>query len=300
MRTAEDRTASEALAPDALRSTAEPSEARHARRLGPAFWIASAWIILVVLGALLAGVLPIDSPYALAYTPLAGPSLHHLFGTDELGRDTFSRVVYGARISLEVGFGSMVVGLGIGGTAGLIAGYVQGTFDAISNMVANLILSFPALLLLMAVVAFWGRAWWQITVIIGVIAIAPLFRVVRASSLSFSGRDFVVAAKALGATRWRILTRELLPNVLPAAVSISLIGVALAIVAEGTLSFLGLSVAPPTPTWGNLIAEGQSSIARSDAWITFWPSVVMFLTLLALNVVGDRLQHRFDVREGRL
>ncbi|MCL4423704.1 MAG: ABC transporter permease subunit, partial [Actinobacteria bacterium] len=111
---------------------------------------------------------------------------------------------------------------------------------------------------------------------------------------------YMTAARAIGASHWRIMTRELLPNVLPAALSIGLIAVAIAIVAEGTLSFLGLSVPPPTPTWGNIIAEGQSSLARSDFLITLWPSLAMFMTLLALNLAGDRLQRYFDVREGRL
>ncbi len=270
------------------------------RKLGVVFWIAVAWICLVVVMAVFAGLLPIDGPYNLSYLSKLGSSFSHPFGTDELGRDLFSRVIFGSRVSLEVGFGSIFLGLLVGGFAGLIAGYMRGIFDAVTSAVANVILSFPALLLLITVAAFWGRAWWKITLIIAIIATAPLFYVVRSSTISFAGRDFVLAARTMGASRWRIVTREILPNVMPAAISFGLIGVAIAIVAEGTLSFLGLSVAAPTPSWGNIIAEGQSSTAASDPWIWIWPTLVMFMTLLALNIAGDRLQRFFDVREGRL
>ncbi len=270
------------------------------RKLGVVFWIAVAWICLVVVMAVFAGLLPIDGPYNLSYLSKLGSSFSHPFGTDELGRDLFSRVIFGSRVSLEVGFGSIFLGLLVGGFAGLIAGYMRGIFDALTSAVANVILSFPALLLLITVAAFWGRAWWKITLIIAIIATAPLFYVVRSSTISFAGRDFVLAARTMGASRWRIVTREILPNVMPAAISFGLIGVAIAIVAEGTLSFLGLSVAAPTPSWGNIIAEGQSSTAASDPWIWIWPTLIMFMTLLALNIAGDRLQRFFDVREGRL
>ncbi len=277
-----------------------PASSASKRKLGVVFWIAVAWICLVVVMAVFAGLLPIDGPDNLSYLSKLGSSFSHPFGTDELGRDLFSRVIFGSRVSLEVGFGSIFLGLVAGGFAGLIAGYMRGIFDAVTSAVANVILSFPALLLLITVAAFWGRAWWKITLIIAIIATAPLFYVVRSSTISFAGRDFVLAARTMGASRWRIVTREILPNVMPAAISFGLIGVAIAIVAEGTLSFLGLSVAAPTPSWGNIIAEGQSSTAASDPWIWIWPTLIMFMTLLALNIAGDRLQRFFDVREGRL
>lgn len=281
-------------------SMSVPASSASKRKLGVVFWIAVAWICLVVVMAVFAGLLPIDGPYNLSYLSKLGSSFSHPFGTDELGRDLFSRVIFGSRVSLEVGFGSIFLGLVAGGFAGLIAGYMRGIFDAVTSAVANVILSFPALLLLITVAAFWGRAWWKITLIIAIIATAPLFYVVRSSTISFAGRDFVLAARTMGASRWRIVTREILPNVMPAAISFGLIGVAIAIVAEGTLSFLGLSVAAPTPSWGNIIAEGQSSTAASDPWIWIWPTLIMFMTLLALNIAGDRLQRFFDVREGRL
>ncbi|MDA8379951.1 MAG: ABC transporter permease [Actinomycetota bacterium] len=291
--------AADARLPAAASMSVSASSASK-RKLGVVFWIAVAWICLVVVMAVFAGLLPIDGPYNLSYLSKLGSSFSHPFGTDELGRDLFSRVIFGSRVSLEVGFGSIFLGLLVGGFAGLIAGYMRGIFDAVTSAVANVILSFPALLLLITVAAFWGRAWWKITLIIAIIATAPLFYVVRSSTISFAGRDFVLAARTMGASRWRIVTREILPNVMPAAISFGLIGVAIAIVAEGTLSFLGLSVAAPTPSWGNIIAEGQSSTAASDPWIWIWPTLIMFMTLLALNIAGDRLQRFFDVREGRL
>jgi peptide/nickel transport system permease protein len=270
--------------------------------LGLLFWLACGWVALVVLLAVLANVLPLPNPNFQNYSAInASPSIHHLLGTDDLGRDLLSRVIYGARVSLVVGFVSVAIGLVVGGTLGLISGYKGGRLDTALNAGSFVLLAFPAIVAVIAIVAFWGQTLFKITVILGVATIPLLYRVVRASSLSFANRDFVIAAKTLGASSARIVFREILPNVVPVAVTFGLITVAGVIVIEGSLAFLGLSVALPTPSWGNLIAEGTSNGNLStNVYIMLWPVLAMFLLLLSINIIGDRLRMSFDIREGLL
>jgi peptide/nickel transport system permease protein len=270
------------------------------RRLGWPFWISVGWVGLVILVAVLANVLPLDDPNAIGSAlPKQNPSLQHLLGTDELGRDLFSRVIFGARISLIVGFSSIFIGMAVGGTLGLMAGFFRGPLDTLFDGASTVALAFPALVFLLAIVAVFGQSLFTVVVSIGVISIAPLFRVVRANTIVYAQREFVLAARALGARNARIIAREILPNVLPTALSFALVAVAVAIVAEGALAFLGLSVRPPTPTWGGMISEGRTSLEQ-DALICLWPSLALFFTVLALNFAGDRLRSFFEVREGGL
>jgi len=272
------------------------------RPLGFLFWFAIGFVALIFVLAIIANLLPLPNPNFQNYNAInASPSAQHLLGTDDLGRDLLSRIIFGARVSLVVGFGAVLIGMLVGGTLGLISGFRGGRLDIALNATAFVILAFPAIVAAIAIVSFWGQSLFKITIIIGVGTIPILFRVVRASSLSFANRDFVVAAKTLGATNSRIIFREILPNVVPAAVSFGLITVAGVIVLEGTLAFLGLSVALPTPSWGNLISEGTANGNLSaNPYILLWPSLAMFLLLLSINLIGDRLRQRFDIREGLL
>lgn len=272
------------------------------RPLGILFWLAVGWVGLVVVLAVLANVLPLPNPDFQNYTAInAHPSIHHLLGTDDLGRDMLSRIIFGARVSLVVGFGSVAIGLLVGGTLGLVSGYKGGRLDISLNAGAFVLLAFPAIVAVIAIVAFWGANLWKITIILGVATIPLLYRVVRASSLAFANRDFVVAAKTMGASTTRILFREILPNVVPAAVTFGLIAVAGVIVIEGSLAFLGLSIPPPTPSWGNIISEGATNgNLQINPYIMMWPVLAMFLLLLSINLIGDRLRQRFDIREGLL
>ena len=270
------------------------------RRLGVVFWIAAAWIALIALAAIFANVLPIQNPTAIGNAaPGMGPSWSHLFGTDELGRDLFARVIYGARVSLVVGVTATALGMIVGGTLGLIAGYVGGAVDAVISVVLNTLLAFPSLILALAIVTFTQPTLWHVTIAIGVVTIAPLARVVRANTISLSRREFVQAAQLIGVKRRRIIFRDVVPNVLPTALSVALVAVPGTILAEGALSFLGLSVRPPTPSWGNMISEGRDVLARYPL-IAFWPCLGMLLTVLALNFAGDELRGFLDVKEGGL
>jgi peptide/nickel transport system permease protein len=272
------------------------------RPLGALFWLALGWLGVVVILAVTANLLPLDSPNFQNYSAVnASPSIHHLLGTDDLGRDLLSRLIFGSRVSLVVGFVSVAIGLVVGGTLGLVSGYKGGRLDLTLNAASFVLLAFPAIVAVIAIVAFWGQSLFKITVILGVAVIPLLYRVVRASSLSFANREFVVAARTMGATSTRIVFREILPNVVPVAITFGLITVAGVIVIEGSLAFLGLSVALPTPSWGNMISEGSANGNLAiNPYIMMWPVLAMFLLLLSINLIGDRMRQRFDIREGLL
>ncbi|MGH9132215.1 MAG: ABC transporter permease [Acidimicrobiales bacterium] len=240
--------------------------------------------------ASLAGVLPLENPNAIgsALTSFS-PSWHHLLGTDELGRDLLSRVIYGARVSLLVGFGSTALALVVGGPLGLVAGYAGGWVAGVIDTAGTAMLAFPALVLAMVAIAVLGPNPATVIVILGVLAIAPLARVIRINTSAVATRNYVLAARASGASGTRIVVREIMPNVSPQILAYCLVSVAVLIVAEGSLSFLGLSVRPPTPTWGSMIAEGRLTLGK-DPYVALWPSLALFGTVLALNSLAGHLR----------
>jgi peptide/nickel transport system permease protein len=276
------------------------------KRLGPFFWICAGWIGLIILLALIANLLPLPKPdYENYANPQnAGPGWGHLLGTDDLNRDIFSRLIFGARVSLVVGFGGTGIGLILGGLPAMYAAYRRGRVDTVFNTISYAVLAFPAIVAVIAIGEFWGHQLLKITLVIGVFSAPLIFRVVRASTLSYASRDFVMAAKALGASDRRILGRELLPNILPTIVSFGLIAVATIIVLEGTLAFLGLSVPPPTPSWGNMLNESAGLLSggkgQTNPWLVIFPATAMFSLLFTLNVVADKLRAYFDVAEVKL
>jgi peptide/nickel transport system permease protein len=275
------------------------------RRLGWGFWIAAGWVVLMILVAVLANVLPLSSDTAPSCIPNSGPMGGHLLGCDDAGRDVLARVIFGSRVSLVVGFASIAIALVVGGTLGVMAGFLRGAFDSIFGIITNVILAFPYLVLGLAIVSFWGHNEFQVTIFIAIVAIAPLYRVVRANTIAFAEREYVLAAIALGSTRRRVLMKQIVPDVIPTGITYGLVGVAIAVVGEGALSYLGQSVGVPTPTWGNMIAEGAQLIPSVgtlpvNLWIVFGPAIAMFLFILAINLIGDRLRSILDVREGVL
>jgi peptide/nickel transport system permease protein len=271
------------------------------KKLGVLFWICVGWLALNFIGAIFANVLPLQDPLYQNYAVVnAAPSLHHLFGTDDLGRDIFARIVFGSRVSIEVSLGAMLIGFGIGAPLGMLAAYRRGKFDSILTAVMYVFLAFPAIIATIAVLSFWTpRSLLKIIIVVGIASIPLVYRVIRSATLNYSTRDFVVAAKVQGATDRRILMKELLPNVAPIGVSFLLIGIATVVTLEGALAFLGLSVNPPTPSWGNMINESLS-ILQQNPWLAIFPSLAMCLFLLCLNFIGDRLRSHFEVSEGKL
>jgi peptide/nickel transport system permease protein len=276
-------------------------ELKAKKKLGVFFWICVGWVSFMILLALFASLLPLPSPTALVAQPFLNPGPGHLLGTDDVGRDILSRIIYGSQPTLIMSFASIAIGLVIGGLAGMFAAYGGKVFDTIANAIAFLIISFPPLLAILVIVAFWGRNLLKLTVIFAVASIPQLFVVVRATSLAFVNRDFVTAARTMGARTPRILLREIFPNVAPAALSYGLIGVATIAILEGSLAFLGLSIALPSPSVGNIIAEGISYMQNgTDFWITLIPCLYLFFLLVSISYIGDRLRSRFDVREGNV
>jgi len=276
------------------------SPVTRTRRLGPLFWAAIAWMILVFTAAALAGLLPLPSPTDMDMLERRAPaSVLHWLGTDGLGRDELARLIYGARISLIVGLCAPVIGITIGGVLGMLAGYFRGRFETLVVGSMDVLLAFPPLIFVLAVIAFLGQSIFNLTCILGVLGIPAFMRVARAATLTLTRREFVIAAQALGATHARILLRELLPNVFLPLLSFFLLGVAVTIVVEGALSFLGLGVPPPISSWGSMIGEGRESLDVAPR-LAFLPAIAMFLTVLSFNLVGDTLRALTDPRQGAL
>jgi len=300
----------------AVAAGAEGKGVRRGGRLSVAAWVAIGWMALVVVIAVLAktGLVTWGDPQnSIASCALKGPFAKagtapgHPLGCDSIGRDMMARLALGAWESLLVSVGAVTLGFVVGGGLGLIAGYFGGVADSFLTGVFNVLLSVPAIVLALALVAFLQGSpenanssvlpdWLVLIIAIGVVSIPLVGRISRASALSWTQRDFVLAARAQGAKHGRIMVRELLPNVAPAMFSIALLGIAIAIVAEGTLAILGVGVKPPTPSWGNIIALDRGYLLQAP-YIVFEPSILIFFTVLALNYLGDVVRTRFDVRE---
>jgi peptide/nickel transport system permease protein len=262
------------------------------------------WLALVVTGAVLAPWLPLDDPRVTDFTVLqnnAPPgTAGHLLGTDQNGFDIFSRLVWGGRVSLIVAVGVLAIGMTIGGAIGTIAGYARGKAEVALMGAVDLLLAFPALILLIAVVAFLGPELPNVVLGISLVSIPAFARIARATTLSLSSRDFVVAARASGATRLRILTREVLPNVVLPLLAFGLLVVGIAVVAEGSLAFLGLT-SQETISWGAMINGGRQALQQDNIVHTsLIPATAMFLTVLSINLLGDRFRAGFDVKEAAL
>jgi len=277
-------------APDAVNTDdgAAPPE-----RFGVLFWVAVGWLAVLTTAALLADVLPLADPAdTRAGIPLSIPSGNNWLGTDALGRDLLSRVVYGARVSIIVGISAVLISSVVGGLLGMAAGYFKRATEATTLFAADVLMAFPTLLLAASIVAFTqSRGVLTVVLVIALIYLGPTIRIVRALTLGTANREFVLAARSLGATNGRILRREILPNVVPTLASMMVVAVAGAIVAEGGLAYLNLSVAPPTPTWGAMIASAKDKLDQS-LYPLLAPGGALFLTVLSLTIIGDALQKR--------
>ncbi len=290
--------------PDTDRPGEESIGARARKPLGPVFWAAVTFLSLLLFAAVFADLLPLKDP-SQSFRGMSknGPSLSHWFGNDNNGRDIFSRVIYGAQVSLLISAVGTTLALTLGGLIGLASGYFRGKVDQYVTSFLNATLVIPGLILFIALILFLDPSVrYRIPVLIFsfvLLSIAPISRVVRAAHHTGAERDIVLAARPRGARCGRIMVREGLPNVAPSLISYSLIVMAQLIVVEGAVAFLGLSVPPPTPTWGDMINKGRNSLEVA-AHISLMPALMMFLTVLSLNFIGDKLQERFDTRESVL
>jgi len=280
---------------------------RKRERFGVTFWIATSFVGIVVFVALFCQWLPIQDPNAQnVLAPMNLPSWHHLFGTDDLGRDTFARVVYGARVSVIVSFGTMAIGLLIGGSLGMIAAYRGGTTDLVINSAMIVGISYPSFIAVLIILGMWQPvSMVKMILILGFFSIPLVFILIRGATMSYASREFVMAARALGATNRRILVKEILPNVTPAAMTVFLLGIANIVVIEGSLSFLGKGIAVPTASWGNMLNEGAGQFSGfytgfQQYELAFFPAITIFVYLVSLFIIGDKLRARYDVGAGRL
>jgi peptide/nickel transport system permease protein len=273
-------------------------EARARKRRSVVTIGALAWLFVVLVAAIFADVLPLDDPLALDPTASRiGPTTTHLLGADQLGRDMLARIVFGARVSMIVGFVATSVAALVGGTAGLLAGFFRGKLETAVMACVDIMLCVPALILAITLTGFLGANLRNVIVTIAILAVPAFARVTRSKTLAVAEREFVRAARSLGASRFRIITREIAPNIIPSVLAYALVIVATAIVIEGSLSFLGMGVPPPRPTWGGLISAGTGDLEASP-YISLIPAGVMFMTVLCFNMLGEELQRRFDIKRG--
>jgi peptide/nickel transport system permease protein len=270
----------------------------RAFRQDPRWWFG----VVLLLFALAAIFAPQVSPYnPLTYHPSIieqPPSWAHLLGTDSLGRDQLSRVIYGTRISLSIGVISILMGGLAGVVLGMLAAYFKGWVDQAVTIVVDALLAFPSLILALAIVASLGPSLVNVAIALAIVRIPVYARLARGQTLQVVAQDFIAAAHGTGTKTTRILIRHILPNIFSPLLVQATISISFAILDESVLSFLGLGAAPPTPEWGSMITDAQSFIF-SDPWMLLGPALAIVLVLLSLNIVGDALRDRLDPRDAR-
>lgn len=254
-------------------------------------------VFIFVAIALLAPVLPIASPTATDWSAVRkAPSAMHWLGTDEIGRDELSRMIWGAQASLLAGVVSVMITVVISVPAGLIAGYFGGWIDQIISRITDALLATPFLILAIALAAFLGPSLSNAMIAIGISAMPIFIRVTRAQVLTVKTEDYVEGARAVGLSHFRILTRYILPNVFSPILVQSTLSIAVAIIAEASLSFLGLGQQPPAPSWGSMLNVAKNFLEQAP-WMAYWPGIAIFLVVIGFNLLGDGLRDAFDPRE---
>ncbi len=285
----------------------EPSATTGRRRkIDVILWLSVGWLVLLGLAVVLAPILPL-SEYEDVATTLAEPVFappgrfsNHLLGTNGFGLDLLARSIYGARSSLVIAGSAIIIGTVIGGAIGLIAGYYGKLVDRAVGVLTNSLLAVPPLVLLIALATVLEPSLRNVAFSLALLTIPGMLRLARATTMAYANREFVVAARAMGATRGRIMVRELLPNVIPPLFSLAIVMISILIVAEASLSFLGLGIEPPAPTWGNMIAEGEGNVFKDHPFIVLVPGAFLFLTVFAFNIIGERARKRWDPRSVKL
>lgn len=265
-------------------------------RRRPAAMVALVVVLLIVAAALLAPWIAPHDPTRQSWTAVRqAPSMLHWFGTDEVGRDVFSRVIWGARASLAAGVVSVLIALAVGVPLGLLAGYVGGWTDAVLSRLTDAMLAIPFLILAIALAAFLGPNLTNAMIAIGVTATPIFIRLTRGQVLAARAEDYVEAARAVGNPHWRIAVRHVLPNVMPPILVQATLTIAAAVIAEASLSFLGLGQQPPMPSWGSMLNSAQRFLGQAP-WMAIYPGIAIFLTVLSFNVLGDGLRDALDPR----
>ncbi len=285
---------------------------RPVRRFGDSQWaiaarqfrrnrLAMAGLVVMIFLYIVTLLTPLIAPYDptaqgdIVLTRYQSPSWQHLMGTDKFGRDIFSRVLYGARISLTIGFIAVGLGVLLGAAIGSLAGYFGRWTDSVLMRFTDMMLSFPRLILLIVVIALFEPSIWLVVVVLGLTGWMSVARIVRGEVLSLREREFVQAARVLGMSDARIIVRHILPNILAPVIVYATLGIGNTILVEASLSFLGLGVQPPTPSWGNMINDGRDALLTAW-WISTFPGLAIVLTVTAFNLLGDGLRDALDPR----
>jgi peptide/nickel transport system permease protein len=282
-------------------SNSPAADARRRRKVPLFVWASAAFLLLVVATAIVA---PLVSPYDPVKQSLRerlkGPTWfpevggqRHLLGTDQLGRDVLSRIIHGSRISLVVGFAAVIIGGAIGGILGLLSGYIGGFVDELIMLVVDAQLAFPFILLAIGIIAVLGPSFGNLIIIVGLSGWVTYARLVRAQVLTIKEREYILAIRGLGGSTWRILARHIIPNTLAPFLVVTTLELARTILLESTLSFLGLGIQPPTPSWGGMLNEGRGYL-DSAWWISAFPGLFLMVTALVVSRVGDWLRDVLD------
>jgi peptide/nickel transport system permease protein len=277
--------------------------ALHARRPRRRAYNLDLWVPGVILAVIVGGCFlwplvgpvppPIGGSILTAGDPMFSPG--HFLGTDPVGNDIFSRILYGGQVSMEVALGVNAIGLVIGGGLGSIAGYCGGVVDTVIMRVLDVLIAFPALILALAISEGLGPSEVHVIWALSFFSVPAFARIARAGTLRLHGQTFMLAARLSGTRSWRMLLRHVTPNVLPQVATFALLGMGVTIILEGALDFLGLGIPDPAPSWGNMIALGQGTLS-ADATLVLVPSVFLLATVLSLNLLGDALRARWGVR----
>lgn len=279
----------------AVAASAAPSAWRRATR-SPGLVIGAVTVVAVIVLAILAPwIAPYDPNEQDPVAALMGPSAEHWFGTDFFGRDVLSRVIWGARISLSVGFLATAIGVVVGTVIGVVAGYFGGWTDRLITAATDVLLSFPQLIMGLMLVAVLGPSLGNLILAIAVTAVPAFIRIARGSTLAMRQRDFVDACRALGYSDLRIMFGHILPNILDEVVVLASLWLATAIRTESTLAFIGLGVPPPTATWGSIVREGFDNLLDAP-WLSIFPSLAILAVMIGLNLIGDGLRDATDPR----
>ncbi|MBA4180751.1 MAG: hypothetical protein C0506_09205 [Anaerolinea sp.] len=277
--------------------TATPSLATRARRVARRAPVGVGALAVILILAMLAIAAPVFAPYdpqAQDYNQLLHePTLEHPFGTDRIGRDLLSRIIYGTRISFMVGVVAVGVALAVGTPLGLIAGYFRGAIDELIMRILDAFIAFPGIIFALAIVAVLGSSLMNVMLAIGVTSVPLFARLTRSQVLSLRQRDYVLAATATGASDWRIMVRHIMPNAMSPLIVQATLALGFAVLAEAGLGYLGVGVQPPTPTWGSDLNQGSPLLERAP-WLSIAPGMAIFILVLSFNLLGDALRDQLD------
>lgn len=285
------------MATQPSRSSARLKSVRRFIRRKPLGAFGAAIVLVLFVVAVAAPLIaPHDPNESIRGARLVAPTWSHIMGTDNLGRDLFSRLVYGARISLVVGLGASVVGIVSGVALGLVSGYLGGKVDEVMQRIIDSMMAFPGLILALALVAMLGPSIRNVLIAIALGSIPNTTRVVRGAVLGVKQEDYVQASRSLGATGWRIATSHLLPNIMAPVLILASVMFGTAIIAEASLSFLGLGIQPPTPSWGAMLSGPSRRFMTTAPWMAIFPGLAISIVIFGINIFGDALRDVLDPR----